>query len=233
MLPGLIANPGAMSGTSPPSVDFIASGGSSPSATTWTFSLTLPSYGRTVLLLLGVSMFTAANGATITACSWNGISGTALGTSGIGISANYHRMSLYSVLVPAGSQGTTANISVTGSGSAARAMFGAWVVKDYTSTTPISAPTDNNSSGIVLSLGYGTLNAGDVVVGAVHDYRTSNHGWTWSSGTEDYDANVTTTTVHYSGSHQVAASGGTLTVTATVDDATNFTYAVGVGAAFR
>lgn len=227
MLPGMIRFIG---GDVSFSIDFIASAFSTTNGTSHSYSVAIPNYGQDVLMIVGIGSRSTSLSHAFSSVTWNSISGSSLVNASVGILNNFLIGAMYSLAIPASSQGTTQNLTIVTNAAAADQTGGIWVVRNYLSATPQSTPSTTDSSNTTLALNYGTRNVSDGILSFVTSYKASDISWT-GFGTEDFDDDTAANGQHFAGYRDLVTSAGSYSKTLTASS--SYTYGIALGASFR
>lgn len=220
---GLIfPGPGTPATSSSPTVAFATNVENNSALSSYAFSATpigTASSGRYVLVAVYVrSASVTVSSVTVGGTSAPAVSG-ALGTC----SGSLGTLGFYIVAFPTG---TTASIVVNLSGTAIRAKIATYALTNLGLAGAAEASTSSTATPAALSL---TVSKNSAVVGAGFDCAT-NSTFTWVGLTKDFDTPISGGPNAASSASAIAASAGSLTITATESAPGT---PVGVSASFR
>lgn len=165
------------------------------------------------LIVLGISAESSASN-TVTSVTVNSITATSVQNNQY-FGVNYTTVAIFQAVVTSGS---TANISISWSGTPTRARLAVWRLQNYSNSTAISSGITGTTGGSSLSLTLTGMQEGAGVIGVLtsgSDVLTS-----WTNLTENYDSTISgssgSVATSASGASTVTTSSSNLAITATV-----------------
>jgi hypothetical protein len=203
-----------------PSIDYITFTSDTASLTTYTFN-NVPIGGSGLIAIVVHSESSASR--TIASATINGNAATIASQITQGPSAS--QFTNTGVIYLRVNSGTTANISVTFSGSVTRMGIGVWRIQNNNSDTPVQTQTASLLTGTGLTITFTGLTT--YSLGVCGQTNGIANPMTWTNATENYDVQLAALT-EMSGANFLTTTTGNRTITTSHSNSTQPLTLVGV-----